>query len=289
MSIRDSLFSALTILFMPFAAIASDAELQRFQGQWEVIELVEDGHVIPAHSIADWLPSGGRLEIVDDAIISVSPESDRKEVKLFSIDATQYPKGIEIRTRDRREVWGIYRFDAGRLIVCLVDHEDGNRPDTFSAKEGSRRMLMTLRSVGGKVAADEHKPGKTEKSEPAVPSAEVGSARLASDAELTKMLGDSVWKYKDANGALVITLKADSRFSTSRESTQMRLFQKVFVTAPISSGDWKIQNGKLWLHVRSSVDPTRVNSELPFTLRVVTEKDLIFVDYVGHVSQAVRI
>ncbi len=99
------------------------------------------------------------------------------------------------------------------------------------------------------------------------------------------------------NGTLSIALPVNhqvdsvynSRFSTSRESTQMRLFQKVFVTAPISSGDWKIQNGKLWLHVRSSVDPTRVNSELPFTLRVVTEKDLIFVDYVGHVGQAVRI
>lgn len=174
-------------------------------------------------------------------------------------------------------------------MICLVDHEDGSRPDGFSARTGSTRMLLTLRSVGRKFTADIRRPDTKESPEPAPPVPDAGSARLASDEEVTKLLRDSVWKYQDANGALVISLQADGRFSTVRESTQMRLFQKVFVKAPISSGDWKIQTGKLWMHVRSSVDPTRVNAELPFTLRVVTEKDLIFVDYVGHVGQAVRV
>ncbi len=289
MCVRELCFSVFALLAASVAAMASDAELQRFQGKWEVVELVEDGNVIPENAIADWLPSGGRLEIVDNAIITVTPHDEKKEIKLFSIDAAEYPKGIEIRTRDKREVWGIYRFDADRLVICLVDHEDGTRPDGFSARAGSKRMLLTLRSVGRKVAADTRKPDTKETPEPATPAASPGSPRLASDEEVTKTLRDSVWKYQDANGALIISLQADGRFSTVRESTQMRLFQKVFVKAPISNGEWKIQNGKLWMHVRSSVDPTRVNAELPFTLRVVTEKDMIFVDYVGHVGQAVRV
>ena len=64
-------------------AMASDAELQRFQGKWEVVELVEDGNVIPENAIADWLPSGGRLEIVDNAIITVSPHDEKKEDQTF--------------------------------------------------------------------------------------------------------------------------------------------------------------------------------------------------------------
>lgn len=288
LTVKMSLSWLMLLVAIP-ALTAADAELERFQGKWEVVELAEDGKVIPSHAIEDMLPSGGRLEIVDDAIITVSPETGKKEVKLFSIEAAEYPKGIEIRTRDKREVWGIYRFDADRLVVCLVDHEDGSRPETFSARAGSKRMLLTLRPVGRKLTADARRPEAKEppESEPAAPDA--GSARLLSDEDTTKLLRGTVWKYKDSQGALVLSLQADGRFSTVREATEMRLFQKVFVQAPISSGSWRIQKGKLWLHINTSVDPSRVDATVPFTLRVVTDKDLIFVDYVGHVGQAVRV
>ncbi len=292
MDVRTLCLFGLIVCAIPVTTFANDAELDRFQGQWEVIELVEDGNVIPHNAIEDWLPSGGRLEIVDNAIISVSHHDQKKEVKVFSIDAAEYPKGIEIRTRDKREVWGIYRFDDDRLIICLVDHEDGSRPDSFSARAGSKRMLMTLRPVGRKIAADTRKPDKIETPDPPLKSSPANTPTAphqASDEELTKLLRDTVWKYQDAQGALVISLSADGHFSTIRENTQMRLFQKVFVRTPISNGDWTIQKGKLWMHVRSSVDPTRVDTRLPFTLRVVTDKDLIFVDYVGHVAQAVKV
>jgi uncharacterized protein (TIGR03067 family) len=287
MGVRTQVFSLMAVLAMPILVVADEEELRRLQGKWEVIELVEDGHVIPQNAIEDWLPSGGRVEIIDSTIVSVSPHDGKREVKVFSIDAAEFPKGIEIRARDQREAWGIYQFDDDRLVICLVDHEDGSRPENFSAREGSRRMRMTLKPVGRKVAADTKKTDRKEPSEPT--SAQPAVPHLASDAEVTSLLSDSVWRYKDANGALVISLKGNGTFSTVRESTQMRVFQKVFVRAPISCGDWSVQNGKLWLHVQTSVDPTRVNARQPFTLRVVTEKDMIFVDYVGHVGQAVRV
>lgn len=287
MGVRGLVFSLVTVLAIPTLATADEEELRRLQGKWEVIELVEDGHVIPQNAIEDWLPSGGRVEIVDNTIVSVSPHDGKREVKVFTIDPSEFPKGIEIRARDQREAWGIYQFDNDRLVICLVDHEDGMRPDNFSAREGSRRMRMTLKPVGRKVAADTKTTDQKDPSEPST--AQPLSPHLASDQEVTSLLRDSVWRYKDAYGALVISLKGNGTFSTVRESTQMRVFQKVFVRAPISCGDWSVKNGKLWLHVQTSVDPTRVNSKQPFTLRVVTEKDMIFVDSVGHVGQAVRV
>lgn len=80
MCVRELCFSILALIATPVLAIASDAELGRFQGKWEVIELVEDGNVIPENAIADWLPSGGRLEIVDNAIITVSAHDEKKEI-----------------------------------------------------------------------------------------------------------------------------------------------------------------------------------------------------------------
>lgn len=298
---------------------AADAELQRFQGKWEVIELVEDGRVIPAVAIEDWLPSGGRLEIVDNAIISVSPHDGKKEVKIFAIDATQSPRGIEISTRDQREVWGIYRFDQDRLVMCLVDHTDGSRPDEFSARTGSKRLLMTLRPVDSNAVQEARRPelraqldlpepllAPTSTSTPlALPLPEppltvtptpaptpvpgTAAPRLLSDSEVTEMLRGTCWRYCDAYGALLLTLHADGRFATTREYTELLLFQKVFVRNMISCGQWTVQNGRLCLHILTSVDPSRVNARVPFTLRVVTEKDLIFVDHLGHVGQAVRV
>ncbi len=275
-------------------AIADDAELKRFQGHWQVIELVEDGKVIPPSAIEDWLPSGGKIEIVDNAIVTTSTDDGKKQVRILDVDATQYPKGIEIKSRDKSEVMGIYRFDNDRLLVCVADSEDATRPREFSAKAGSKRMLMTLKPVGRKITADERKPSKTDKPEAKEPAdhpepSTAGSAKLLSDDEATRLLSGTTWKYNDAHGALVLALNADGGFSTTRESTEMRLFKKVFVRAPVSNGSWSVQKGKLWFHIKSSTDPDRVNVKVPFTLRVITDKDLIFVDYVGHVGQAVRV
>ena len=171
--------AAWGLIALASVAMADDTELKRLQGHWQVIELVEDGKVIPPSAIEDWLPSGGKIEIVDNAIVTTSTDDGKKHVRILQVDPTQYPKGIEIKSRDKSEVLGIYRFDNDRLLVCVADSEEATRPREFSAKAGSKRMLLT----------------------------------------------GSTWKYNDANGALVLTLNSDGGFSTTRESTEMRLFK----------------------------------------------------------------
>lgn len=266
-------------------AADKDADLKPLAGSWEAVELSEDGHVVPREAISEWLPSGGRFEIADNAIIVTSPHDGKKSAKLFSIDATQYPRGIDIITRDKKDAVGIYRFDDDRLVVCLCDPEEGARPTEFSARKGSKRMLLVLKRVP---APEEGKKAAAEPSNPPVTAGTGVTAKVLSDAEVARML-NGTWRYRDDAGALVVTLTEDGKWSSIRESQELRLFQKVFVRTPISSGKWSVQNGTLKFHCLASVHLSRVNHELPFTIRSVSDRDFIFVDYMGRLGKAVKV
>ncbi len=263
-------------------AADKDPELQPFQGRWEVKELVENGHVIPHDAIREWLPSGGHIEIADNALMYVSPQDGKKHAKVFAIDATQYPKGFDMVTREKKEAVGIFRFDEGRLVVCLSDPEDGPRPTEFSAKEGSKRMLMVLQRKPDHVATEKTTAAATNPAPASV------AAKILTDPELAKMM-PGTWRFKDDAGALIITVNGDGTWSSLREVQEMRLFKKMFVQTPVSSGKWSVKNGTVNFLCTASVHPDRVNHNLPFTIRSISENDLIFVDFVGRLGKAVKI
>ena len=74
--------------------VAEDAgpELKKFQGDWEVVELVENGKVIAADRIREILPSGGRIQVIENAIIFRSPKDRQQHAKVFAIAPTTYPQ-----------------------------------------------------------------------------------------------------------------------------------------------------------------------------------------------------
>lgn len=265
-----------TILTGGSIALADpDPDLEQFQGKWEVVELVEDGKVVPKEAIREWLPSGGKFEIAENAIIFVSPHDGKKQVKLFSLDATQFPKGIDLSARDQNDVSGIYRFDSGSLIICFSDPDESKRPSEFSAKAGSGHLLMTLHRIAEKPA-----PARNEQTG--------ATAKVLTDAQVTDMLRGG-WRYADNIGSLFVTFNADNSFSTVREVKEIRLFQKVFVQTPVSTGRWSVANGKLKFHIQTSAHPDQVNRQFDFDVRSISERDFIFVDYLGRVGQASRV
>lgn len=265
-------------LAMPLYADDNDAELKPFQGHWEVIELVEDGHVIPSDAIREWLPSGGRFEIIDNSLTYKSPEDGKKHARVFEIDPTQFPKGINLISRDKKEVLGIYRFDEGKLVVCLSDIADGPQPTDFSAKKGSKRMLMVLKkmSVADASAKVAHSPPVA------------AGSKILTDEELVKLL-PGAWRYRDDIGSLVLTIRSNGTWSTIREVQELRLFQKVFVRTPVSNGTWTVTRGTMSLLCTASLHPDRVNHTMPFTVRSISDKDLIFVDYMGRLGRATKV
>ncbi|TWT57401.1 hypothetical protein KOR42_07620 [Thalassoglobus neptunius] len=267
-------------------------ELKNFSGDWEVVELVEDGKVIPQEAIRSWLPSGGKVEIAENAIIFTSPSDGKKHVKVFSIDATKYPPELTINTQEGIEGWGIFRFDEGRLVLCLSHPTEAARPTDFSASAGSKRMLMVLKRPSELKPAAPAKPTETAKTTPpaatpsAVPPGTTGV--VLTDAEVRKAL-IGTWKFTDSVGALFSTFNPNGTFSTVREVLELRIFQKVFVQTPVSSGTWKIENGRLKFVVLTSTHWDRVNKEFDFIVRSISATDLIFVDYLGHVGRATRV
>jgi uncharacterized protein (TIGR03067 family) len=267
-------------------AVAADqpSQVADLQGRWEVVELVEDGKVVPREAIREWLPSGGKLEIAENAVLFVSPGDGTKQVKLFSVDATQYPKRIDLESKEKKDAVGIYKLDEGKLILCLADPAEAERPAEFSSKEGSQRMLMVLER-----RASEAKPAAVTTARPEPPQEAPGTTgKVLTDAEVTRMLAGT-WKYRDDVGALYVTFGADGTCSSVREVQQVRLFQKAFVRTPISSGRWSVRNGTLTLTITASIHPDRVNKQLPFSVRSISDRDFIFVDYLGRVGQATKV
>ena len=68
-----------------------------------------------------------------------------------------------------------------------------------------------------------------------------------------------------------------------------RLFQKVFVQTPISTGKWIVENGRLTFQIQKSIHRDRANREFDFAVRSISDRDFIFVDYIGRVGQAVKV
>ncbi|MGE3316273.1 MAG: TIGR03067 domain-containing protein, partial [Planctomycetaceae bacterium] len=248
-------------------------------GNWEVIELVESGKKIPQEAIAEWLPSGGKFEITDNAILSTGAEDGKKHVKIFSIDSTQYPKGIDLSSKDQKDAVGIYRFDGDQLILCFADPETSKRPTEFSAKENSNQILMTLKRPA-KAPAPTTAPAKVKPSSTA--------ATVLTDAQVKELLVGT-WKYTDQIGALFVIFNSDGTFRTVREVQEIRLFQKMFVQTPISNGNWKVENGELSFRIRTSVQKGRAGKEFDFAVRSISKKDFIFTDNFGRVGQAARV
>lgn len=258
------------------AAADKGTDLDKLQGKWEVTDLVEDGKVIPRSAIEEWLPSGGKFQIEENAVVFVSPHDGKKHVRLFALDQTQSPKGIELQTKSRKDAVGIYRIDGEQVVLCLIDPLDGERPAEFNSKAGSNRILMTLQRPGTR------KPAAEPKTE------EPKSVKLLSDAEAAKLLV-GVWKYSDSVGALILSVEANGAFHTTREVQEIRLFQKVFVQSPVSAGKWSVKNGTITFHVTGSVHRDKVDDKFQFSLRSINEKEMLFVDFLGHAGRAVKV
>ncbi|MFN0054362.1 MAG: TIGR03067 domain-containing protein [Planctomycetales bacterium] len=271
-------------LISTLGANEKGADSKDFQGFWQVVELVEDGRVIPRESIRDFLPSGGKLEVIENAIVFTNPHDGKRHVRTFAVDPTRYPRTIDLTTGKKQDASGIYRFDEGRLVICLADPEEADRPREFAAKEGSKRTLMVLERAAAPVkgAAPETRSAPTHQE------TEGTTAKVLNDAEVTEML-KGTWKYNDRVGTLYLILNADGTFSTVREVQELRLFHKSFIQTPVSSGKWQVQEGELSFHVTSSTQFKRVGTTFAFTVRSISSKDLIFVDFMGRLGQAAKV
>lgn len=266
-----------------WAGLADDkAELKLFEGSWTVVKLVEDGKVIPAERISDVLPSGGRLEIVDNSLLFVDVHTGQRHARTITIDATSYPSTIDMKSSDAPEVSrGIYRFDNGQLIVCFGDTFTETRPSELSAPKGSGAMLMVLQRRTAS-ADPEKKSEAPRKTQPAATGVSL------TDKEITKML-PGVWRIPDQLGFLHINFRENGTFASFRVHEELQLFRRVFVESPVSSGSWEVRQGQILANLGTSTDPGRVGTSHLFTVKAMTSTEMVFFDGLGRTNKATRV
>jgi uncharacterized protein (TIGR03067 family) len=227
------------------------------------------------------LPSGGRLEVVDNSMLFVDVHTGQRHARTISIDPTSYPSTIDIKSSDAPEVSrGIYRFDNGQLIVCFGDTFTETRPAELSAPKGSGAMLMVLQRRTAS-ADPEKKPAAARKTEPAANTASM------SDEEITKLL-PGVWRIPDQLGFLHIRFRDNGTFATFRVHEELQLFRRVFVESPISSGSWEVRQGQIMTNLGNSTDPGRVGTSHLFTVKAMTSTEMVFFDGLGRTNKATR-
>jgi uncharacterized protein (TIGR03067 family) len=274
------------ILAASSAAVAQDAALN---GSWQAVELVDNGRVIAPEAIPGWLPSGGRIEIIDNSIVFTSPKDGKRHARVFSVDATTYPRQLNVFDDGKLSGHGIYRVEDGRLVVCLSPPSKAPRPTDFSARDNSQRVMIVFtqkdtKPIPGTASAQtvSTTPILNLPNPPALP-----AVKPLSDTDIATWL-PGTWKFKDAYGEFFLSLDRNGTFSTFRESVETSAFQKVFRKLPLSSGTWKLKSGQVVLQCTSSIYVDRLCKTFPFTIRSVDATNMEFVDYAGNTGKAVR-
>ncbi len=134
-----------TIIFFAIGcgALADETqrEYERFQGQWRVARLEENGEAEPDDELRRF-----RLTIRGRSII-VDLEGQRQTTE-FRIDPTQQPKQITLIPHygeDKGKTFhGIYDIQGNRLRICATRLPD--RPKVFESRQGL--LLLVLERQG---------------------------------------------------------------------------------------------------------------------------------------------
>lgn len=141
------------------AAVAADdkpkgdakKDLEPFQGTWQVVSLETDGKAVPEEH------TKGLTLVVTGNERVLKQDGEVKSKAMFKVDPAKKPKAIDIEVSDGplagRTIRGIYEVKDDTLRVCLAIGDD-ERPDGFSAKEGSGRQLQEFKKQKGKAAGD---------------------------------------------------------------------------------------------------------------------------------------
>src|SRR3954454_11618541 len=267
--------SRLSLWLIGIAVLANsvargqDAAYAELKGSWQAVELVDNGRVIPADAIPGWLPSGGRIEIVDNSIVFTSPKDGQRHARVFSLDATTYPRQLNVIDGGKITGQGIYRIDGGRLVICLTPPAATSRPTEFTARDGSQCVLLVFTRTDSKTSTPTTTSAQPVSATtvlnlpapPAIPALQPGAQPLT-DVEIGKWL-PGTWKYNDSYGGFFLSLNKNGTYSTYRESVETSAYQKIFRKLPLSSGTWKLKNGQVILQCTSAVYADRIYKSFP--------------------------
>ena len=112
---------------------------ERLQGRWVAESIEMDGQQRPPEIVerTTWTVSGNKIKM--------TPVIARQREAIFHLDESADPKKIDVIDDDRKAGFGIYRFDGDRLVLCIADVDEKERPTKFSSTGGKNRTLVVFK------------------------------------------------------------------------------------------------------------------------------------------------
>jgi RNA polymerase sigma factor (sigma-70 family) len=123
---------------------AAAKELKAMAGDWDVVGLESGGRKASAEQMKGmrWSFRGSTMQPIDPR----DESGEKAEVKL---DPSRSPKHIDLVVvegpRKGKTVHGIYKWEDGKLTICLQEGE--GRPKDFTAAQGSNQGVIILEKV----------------------------------------------------------------------------------------------------------------------------------------------
>lgn len=248
--------------------IARDRDLMA--GLWDVVSIRDDGESLGTALIRQKVARDGKLRIGSRGVSVTSPVDDSRRLWAYRIDPAASPKEIDLINAADSILKGIYTFDDDRLIVCVAKDEDLPRPTAFEAPGGSRQVLYTLR-----IAKPSPEPRPVV--ETVAPEPTPAEIRARKEEEIRDMLAGS-WTTTDSRGTIVIVVRPDGSFSSTRTLSRPRLFQPAVVT---SGGSWTYANGVFSANISSTTDREMLGYSYVNRLQSISPTSLVMGGGVG--------
>lgn len=115
---------------------AEQADLNRMQGTWRLVEVAYDG-------ISERPENERLLTIKGNQISPVDAPEDEATIKL---DPTKTPAWLDLTEKNKKVTRGIYRLTGSKLTIAVIEG-DGARPEKFEAPARSRIVVLVLERV----------------------------------------------------------------------------------------------------------------------------------------------
>jgi uncharacterized protein (TIGR03067 family) len=144
---RRLAFLLLLGLLAPAAARPPEpTDLDRLQGEWELVGLEVREEFVPAAKLA-----GTTLVICKDKYTTVVKKKEYPVV--FTLDPKPDPKHIDMLIPDDsgtpRAAKGIYKLDGDKLVICRGQAPGGERPRDFVSSATNDTFVVTWQRKRG--------------------------------------------------------------------------------------------------------------------------------------------
>ena len=141
-------FASVGILLAAEVAQGDDAkeDLEKLHGTWEIVELIADGHTVPADKL-----KGSQVVFKGDEMTLTQGDAvnDARKFRV-KLDPRQKPKAIDMTALNSKYKGSvgaaIYQLEGDTLKLCSPDDpRSKERPTEFKSPKGAQLILLTLK------------------------------------------------------------------------------------------------------------------------------------------------